>query len=361
MPSIWNLKTFRCLSRLAKVYRDQLVADMEQDSRDRLPQTLARVREMNELNRRESLIYRLVDRSWLLPLTAMIDLFESGSNHIEQHGMNHGCRLELDRMGIKVEGTASKEADALLKSGKPILYAGNHPCTWGPDMWAVASALDQTYPNRDDFVSLTWSLVLGLCPGLARYAEPVIVTSRDFHRFTHDDYGTADDRKLGFESMFECWTPDIPLAESRRRTGESLDELSRRWSEGGDIFIFPTGGAGTKALWFAGLGRIIRSAAERLDGARDVDPHVLLFRIEGASDFQLFKPPFLSPFHVACLLRVFSRRTIKVHFDKVFRLHDWRDRFLDMTDRSLARHLQQVYNDGKQIHPALQPATEQAP
>jgi hypothetical protein len=339
MPDLWKWPFLRCFSETAAAFREQIIADYASGDLFRRSTALERLREMNERNRRTSLLYRLIDRRWLVPLTGLLDLCRDASDDIEQHGLLGGMRRALERFGIHVTTRVSDEARRLFESDQPILFTGNHPCLWGPDLWSVAAALDQLCPKRRDFMFLTWTLVPALCPGVGPYSAPVVVTSRRFERFTHDERAIADDRPLGSEELFRGWTPDLPSAYTRRENHQALANMARQWLEGRHVLIFPTGGAGTKALWFAGIGRVARLAGAQLD-SRAPDPHILFFRLKGAHDFMLLRPPFLSRWHPARALSIFYPTRVEVEFGEAFRLRDWRDRFLAMTDRQVARFLQ---------------------
>lgn len=339
-----NWPFFRCFSDTAAAFREQIVADLESGQLRRHPATLAVLREKHDRNRRESLFYRLIDRRWLVPLSSLVELCEAASKHIAEQGLFRGCRTEVERFGIRLEVEVSDEARRLFESNEPILFVGNHPCIWGPDFWAVAASLDQLCPQRRGLVMLTWSLVTALVPGLGPYHEPVAVTARGIERFTHDDFGTGDNRPAASERLFRNWSPDILVAKSRRQTYEALEELARRWVENEHILIFPTGGAGTQAVWFAGVGRIVRFAAETLDGRTPYDPHIVFFRLKGASDFLMARPPLLASWHPARLLSLFRRQRVVVRFCETLRLRDYQESFRGMTNRQVTNRLQEKFD-----------------
>jgi len=345
MPNVRRWPFVRCFADAAVVFREGVAAALESGALFDNAPTLALLREAHERNRRRDLLYRLLDRRSLLPLTAFLELCQEASDEIARHGFFHGCRREVERFRIALEVTVSDPARRLFESGAPILFTGSHPCLWGPDLWAVAAALDTLCPGRRDFLFLTWTLVTALCPALGPYSAPVVVTSRDFDRFTHDERHVADDRPMGAEALFREFTPDVPVPASRRANYQALRRMARHWLDGGHALIFPTGGAGTRALWFSGIGRVARFASEMLDGHAP-DPHIVFFRLEGAHDFLMLAPPLLAPWHPARLLALGRRRRIAIHFDQVLRLHDWRERFLGMTNRAVARFLQKEFESG---------------
>ena len=341
---------FRCFSDTAVAFRERVQADLESGQLQVYPGTLDLLDEKNARNRRESLFYRLIDRPSLVPLSSLLALGRSASDHIIEYGLFRGCREEVDRFGIRIDVELSEEARRLFESDEPIFFVGNHPCIWGPDFWAVAASLERLCRHRRGLVMLTWSMVTALCPGLAPYSEPVAVTARGIERFTHDETGVSDNRLAASEKLFHSWSPDIPMVQSRKRTYAALEKLATRWVGNEHILIFPTGGAGTAALWFSGVGRILRFAAERLGEDTPTDPHVVFFRLQGASDFLMCRPPFLAPWHPARLLTLFRRQRIVVRYCETFRLRDHRESFLAMSNRELARHMQEQF-DGAALRP----------
>ena len=344
MPNIWKWPFFRSLSEEAAVFRDQMAADVESGEILRRPRTLAALIEAHKRNRRRDWLYRLIDQPWLLPLSNFADLCQRAGDQIAEHGLFRGARMEVDRFDIRLDVEVSDEAQRLFDSNEPFLLVGNHPCIWGPDFWAVAASLENLCPQRDGLLLLMWTVVTALCPGLAAYSEPVVVTSRDIESFTHDQSGASDNRTAGTESLFRSWSPDIPVAQTREQTYTALHDMAQRWVDGEHVMIFPTGGAGTQALWFGGVGRVIRFAAEMMDDRTATDPHILFFRLKGATDFLMLWPPLLSRWHPARLVGCFFPRRIVVRYGETFRLRDQREEFLDMTNLSVARYFQERFD-----------------
>jgi len=347
MGFLKKLPFCRCFAETAAAFREQLRAEVESGKYRHSPGTLDLLERWHAQNRRMSLLYRLLDRSWLLPLGNFLDLCRKASDHIAEHGFFKGARIEIDRFNIALETEVSPEAQRLFDSGEPVLFVGNHPCIWGPDLWAVGASLEKLCPTRRGFIILTWTLVPAICPGMAPWSAQVIITARDIDRFTHDELGVADDRPAGDEALFRAFSPDIPNPRSREITYENLQNMARQWLEGEHAIIFPTGGAGTKARWFSGVGRVVRFGAEMLDAATPSDPHILFFRLEGASDFLMFAPPLLSRWHPLRVLRwIFTSGRIRVSFGESFRLRDYRERFLGMKNREVARFLEERFRHG---------------
>lgn len=351
MGSLWKLPFFRCLAEMAAAFRQQLAADLESGQFARRPTTLDLLHRLNRRFRKESALYRLLDRAWLFPLSNALRYCQDLSDKIEQHGFFRGARLEFERLGLDLEVSVSDQAQRLLDSDAPILFVGEHPCTWGHDILAFAASLDRLCPHRRDLVVLAWILATAICPASAPLCEPVIVPSKAIERFTHDENGVGNEQPGVPHSIFRSWSPDLPVAASSRRTRESIYNLARRWMAGEHALIYPAGIAGTRALWFPGLGRVIRFAAEQLDGQTRPDPHILFFRLDGAHNYQVLSPPVVSRWHPARLLALGTPRRIAVRYGQTFRLRDWRERFLAMDNRSLARFLQAKFYHGTNRSP----------
>lgn len=342
-----KLAFFKCFSETAAAFRERLAQEIESGRLFKEPTTLQLLHELHARNRRRSFFYRLVDRPWLLPLSSFLELCQRASDQIAEHGLFTGCRMEVERFRIRLEIDVSDEAKQVFASNEPVLFVGDHPCIWGPDFWSIAASLEKLCPRRKGLLLLTWTVVTAICPGLAPYSVPVVVTARDIERFTHDETGVADNRPAGADALFRAWSADIPVARSREQTYAALEDMARRWVGGEHALIFPTGGAGTKARWFSGVGRVARFAAEMLDESAPTDPQIMFFHLKGATDFLLLSPPLISRCSPARLVGLLFRRRIAIRYGRTLRFRDWREKFASMTNREVARWLQGQFEADK--------------
>ncbi|MCX8036345.1 MAG: hypothetical protein N3D11_04670 [Candidatus Sumerlaeia bacterium] len=328
---------------MASGFRQQLVADLESGAFARQPGTLDLLLDMTKHHRRTSFFYRLLDQAWLFPLTSFVECLRQLNEQIARHGLFAGARREFARYGLQLDVKVSPDAQRLFDSGQPIFFVGNHPCSWGHDFVALAASLAGLCSEKPGFAVLAWILPIALVPALVPHSEPVFHTQQTIERQIRDEHGVTN-REFGFyPSLFRSWSPDLPAAFAIRRTYQSLQNLASRWLNGQHVLIYPASVAGDDALWFSGLGRIVRFAAEHINGKTDFDPQILFFRMTGATNLQMLLLPVLSRFHPARLLGLFAPRRIEVYYGPVIRLRERRGPFMGMSNRDASRQLQSEY------------------
>ncbi len=334
---------FRRVSHLTDEFRRVVSENLRGASADPPENALEAMLKVHRRNREESLLYRFLDRPWLLPLSSLLGGLRAFSDDIEGNGVADASANLFRQMGVRLQVELAPQARSILEDKHPILLVGEHPANMGFDYFAVAASLAGFWQDKTEPRLLAIAMTTGMCPGLRHSVFPTVTTRDKEIQFLADEIGAR--RKL-----VPFWAPEVERERALYITTHSMDEAVSYWLNGGHILIFPDAGRRDKK-WFPGIGRIVLEALRGLDREGDVDPYILFFYLKGAKDYLMLNRPFVSRAHPARLILLGKKREITIRHQELFRLRDYRDMFLAMNKATLTAYLEREYQGKKVFKP----------
>ncbi len=105
---------FRRVNHLTYDFRRVVSENLRGASADPPKNALEAMLKVHRRNREESLLYRFLDRPWLLPLSSLLEGLRAFSDEIEDNGVAAASADLFRKMGVRLQVELAPQAQSML-------------------------------------------------------------------------------------------------------------------------------------------------------------------------------------------------------------------------------------------------------